>query len=281
MKVRKQKRLNPNTVLVIRQIIVGILIFGFIGMVVTGIWYGSRASYLTIDSVTVEGGETIPHAEIETMINEKLEGTYLGLVPRRFSPLYPKDEIITEITNVERIKSVKLTRDTGKSLVATFEEYIPDALWCDEDTEFCTFIDKTGHSFTQAPNLTGGSFLRLERTGIKPFIGTQAFTTESYDRINNLVSILAESNWFVAVVEVDAAGDMYLQIVEGGELKVALSDEPISIVDNLLTVLTSPEFVHIQPGNFEYIDLRFGNKVFVSEFKIEEFATSSEDFISE
>lgn len=231
--------------------------------------------------MTVEGGETIPHADIESIINEKLEGTYLGLVPRRFSPLYPKDEIIIEIANVERIKSVSIERSGGKALIATFDEYIPDALWCGGESEECTFLDETGYSFTYAPNLTGGSFLRLERTGIESFTGTQAFTTESYGRINNLVALLADASWFVSVVEIDAANDIYLQIVEGGELKVTLADDPASIVDNLLTVLTSPEFVHIKPGNFEYIDLRFGNKVFVSEFKIEEVATSTDELIQE
>jgi len=66
-------------------------------------------------------------------------------------------------------------------------------------------------------------------------------------------------------------------VVGGGEFKVTLTQEPEQTVENLLVVLTSEEFQGIEPGSFQYIDLRFGNKVFVNE----ELATPNEDVTSE
>ena len=43
---------------------------------------------------------------------------------------------------------------------------------------------------------------------------------------------------------------------------------PEQTVANLETVLTAPAFTDLSPGNFSYIDLRFGNKVFVNEEQI-------------
>ena len=54
------------------------------------------------------------------------------------------------------------------------------------------------------------------------------------------------------------------------------------VVENLLVVLASPEFSHLNPGNFSYIDLRFGEKVFVNEIgevPETETATSSDEAV--
>ena len=98
--------------------------------------------------------------------------------------------------------------------------------------------------------------------------------------------LLAEHGWFVSHIEFDQVGDVFLGIVSGGELKVIAAEPPESIVENLLTILASDEFSHIKPGNFQYIDLRFGNKVFVNEEPADlqedtagvSVATSTDDF---
>jgi len=51
-------------------------------------------------------------------------------------------------------------------------------------------------------------------------------------------------------------------------------------VNNLNVVLTSDEFTDIQPGGFQYIDLRFGNKVFVNETPVEELVEPGENMAS-
>ena len=40
---------------------------------------------------------------------------------------------------------------------------------------------------------------------------------------------------------------------------------PEETVANLRSILASDEFNDLQPGSFQYIDLRFGNKVFVNK----------------
>ncbi len=66
-------------------------------------------------------------------------------------------------------------------------------------------------------------------------------------------------------------------MVGGSELKTVASKDAQETIDNLLVVLASEEFAHLKPGNFQYIDLRFGNKVFVNE----ELAVPEEEAASE
>lgn len=269
MKERKRKkRLDPNTLLLIRQVMAGVLVLVFISLLIMSIWYGTRIKAFTISSVSIEGGETIDHHLIEQLVSTELEGNYLGLIPKRFVYLYPKKNILESVYQINRIKDVTLRQHT-QTLTVLFEEFVPDALWCKREQEQCLFVDATGYAYAEAPSLKGGSFLRLDKLGVELAPKTQMFDNAVYAGIQELVALLEQNGWYVNFVEVDVAHDAYLSIVGGGELKVALQDEPAQIVNNLLTVLTSPEFSEIRPGNFEYIDLRFGNKVFVNELEPE------------
>ncbi len=270
----KRRHLDPNTVLIIKQIIIGVLIFSFIGLSIATVWYGTRISALTLKDVRISGGESIAHEDIEKRVREKLMGSYLGLVPRAFAPLYPEKEILESILSIEKIRTATIERAGGATLAITFEEFIPDTLWCSDDDSSCFYIDKEGFSFTKAPDLRGGSFLRLETTNQEPS-RVRAFEQTEYDRIKEYATVLGERGWHIARIEVDAAKDAYLEVVGGGEFKVSLLDEPRAVVDNLLTVLGSTDFAHITPGNFEYIDLRFGNKVFVNDAEPDSVATTS------
>lgn len=273
---KRKKRLDPNTLQLIKQIVGGLLVFILVGSIIAGTWYITRLPSLTISQVVVSGGETISHDLVTTLVESELEGEYLRLIPKRFSLLYPKESIQNSVQKINRIKNLSVERKPLTVLTVTFEEFVPDALWCNIETNDCVFLDQTGYAFAKAPKLTGGSFLRFEKIGVAPVTEQQAFDEFNYNRVHQIVQLLEENNWFTKYVAVDSAGDAYLHLTEGGELKVALDNEPEKIVENLFTVLSSPEFSDVGPGGFEYIDLRFGNKVFVNDLE-PDVASSSED----
>ena len=72
----------------------------------------------------------------------------------------------------------------------------------------------------------------------------------------------------ISSVEFDSADDVFYVLAGGGELRATLHDPATKVFDNLEAILASKEFAHIKPGNFQYIDLRFGSKVFVNEEKL-------------
>lgn len=278
MKPRPYKTVSPSTVLLMRQIITGVMIAAFFGMLIISVWYGTRVNAFTISKVSVSGGETIPHSQVENVVRGKLEGSYMKIVPRAFAFTYPHEEIERAVREVGRIKNVTIVRSGGSELVVEFDEYVPHALWCkDNQSEGCFFLDDAGYSFSPAPTLVGGSFLRFISIGKDPSDHVQAFPEAEYRTIHELTRLFAEAKWFVSKAEVDAAGDAFLTIVDGGEFKVSLKQPANETVSNLLTVLGSENFAHIKPGNFEYVDLRFGSKVFVNEVTLDASASTTDD----
>jgi len=273
----KRRRAKQPESLLRTQIIVGVCIVLTLSLVGAGTWYGSRIASLQITEVSVLGGFTIPHAEIENRVWERLTGSYLRLVPHTFAPTYPKKAIIEHIYSMDRVKNVHLeTLDTQK-LVVVFEEYQPHALWCSEvAAKDCLFLDETGYAFGEAPDLTGSAFIRYVNQNIIPERKTQGFETSFIKETQTFAELLAqELDLYVIHIEKYDDLDITYTVSGGGVLKVSqVMDSSVSFT-NLKSILSSEQFVHLQNGAFQYIDLRFGDKIFLNEEE-EKTATSSE-----
>ena len=232
---------------------------------------------LTIATVEVVGGETIPHEEVRRLADEVLAGSYYRLVPKQFALTYPKTAIIDRIKRLERVKNVQVERTDGTTLQIVFEEYTPAALWCTSLTSpDCAFIDHTGYAFTSAPELTGAALIRYVKTDTELAIGSQAFSPDTLDTAAEFIVAIAEQLDIniIGVVQASAV-ELEYHAAGGGMIRTSGDFTAQDTFENLLTVLESEEFSHLEPGNFEYIDLRFGNKVYVKEESVEVAATSS------
>jgi len=268
--------MNPRTVLVVRQVIIGVMIAAFLSMLIISIWYLTRLDSFTLKTVTVTGGETIPHEQIEAIVRAELSGSYFKIVPHTFAFTYPEQAITDDIRKIDRIKDLSVIRSGGNEVAVSFTEYQPNALWCKKDSDdSCVFIDDNGYGFTDAPTLIGGSLLRFVSVGQDPKTHMQAFDSGQYHTANELVTLLEQAKWPIDKVEIDSAGDAFMSVSGGGEFKTTLKQSPKETLDNLESVLSSDKFKHFKPGNFEYVDLRFGNKVFVNEHTIEGDGTAS------
>lgn len=265
-KVRRRV-IDPSKIMLLKQLAVGAALFSVLGLIVTGLWYGTRIKILTITEVSVSGGETIPHDVVEKITRETLEGSYVGIIPRQFAWFYPQAEILSKISQIPRMKDPVVTRDSPTSLLIQFDEYEPYALWCKERlSEDCLFVDKAGYAFGAAPKLSGGAFLRYRTLGRDMAVGTTLADRRDLDTMEKFVTLVDENLKFSIIqIETDTAGDVFYILSGGGEFKATLRDDAAQVFDNLRTILASKEFSDVRPGNFQYIDLRFGNKVFVNE----------------
>ncbi len=279
MKPRQQKRrkyLDPGMVILLRQVFWGVLVFISIALLITALWYITRIPGLTIQTVTVEGGVTIDDKLIEERVNEALLGTYFKLVPKRFIYTYPKEAVLANVRGIERMKEVTLEEVSTSELRITFSEYIPDTLWCDtKDESSCYFFDENGYAFAAAPSLSGESVVRYFSAENEFTLGRAPFAKDDYTLTREFTRLLSGVGWFVTKIEINAARDVFYTLAKGGEIKATLNEPALPPFENLLTIRNSEEFSHLTPGNFKYIDLRFGARVFVNEEWQIETATST------
>jgi cell division septal protein FtsQ len=266
-KTRSRRRRHESTPSLWRHVFFGVGTCFFVLLLAFGLWYGTRLPSVTIASVKVEGGETIQSDTIRKVAESALNGSYLKLVPYRFTFLYPKDSVAAAVTAIPRVKSAIIDRQ-NKELRVTFTEYVPYALWCtaQDDTQRCYFLDETGYAFAPGPQLQGGALVRHLFEGEVVLEKKQVFGAETFSTIHAFLHRLAEElSLRVTDVFYTKDGDVKLKVNGGGELILRNGESYEVIFNNLASVLSSDEFKHIEPGNFKYIDLRFGNKIFVNE----------------
>jgi hypothetical protein len=274
---KRKKYLDPATVNLIKQIVWGLLVFFVVGLFLSIIWFGSRIDALTISTIETEGGITINEQEVKARAEAGLEGTYLRLIPKRFAYVYPKDDILARVLEVARIKDVVVERVSGTTIRITYDEYIPDTLWCGfSDEDRCLFLDEKGFAFATAPVLQGESVVRYFATERELEKGAVPFLDVDYQTSKTFTESLSSIGWFVKKIEINSARDVFYTLAGGGEIKATLADEALRPFDNLQTILNSEEFSHLKPGNFQYLDLRFGTRVFVNEVLLtDDVATST------
>jgi len=240
-----------------------------IGLVGTGIWYGTRLESVTISQVSIYGGETVNHESIVERVRSEIDGTYLLLIPKQFSYLYPQKAIQESVQSVPRVENVLVSRTSRKEISVTFTEYVPYALWCAEESEEaqrCAFISRSGFVFSDAPLIRGSMFLRHNLEGQVPMIG-ETFQDAAYVRGSEEFKdvLKREHNFTIDVAVLGAEGDVHYQLQKGGEIIISRDADIQEVYENLSSLLTSEEFTHLREGNFSYIDMRFGNEVFVNE----------------
>jgi cell division septal protein FtsQ len=271
-KVQK-RRLSP----VQMQFFIGFCIALLLTLLVTCVWYITRIESLQITNIEVVGGTTIPHSTIESNINTLLTGTYSRIIPKRFRFLYPHDELVERIQGLSRVKNVQIEVTDAQTMTVVFDEYIPYALWCSTaDETACFFIDATGFAFSPAPTLEGSAFVRYVETGSLPKLGAYSFDSKYIKETTAFVEELKEKlSLYVTHVTKVGTYDIEYTITDGGVIKVSQSKSMEDTFRNLETILGSKEFAHIEPGAFQYIDLRFGDKVFVNENPIGSVATTT------
>ena len=263
--MKKNRRINPDTIVLLKQVGKGFCALALVALVIWSIWHGTRLDAVTLTKIEVSGGETIRHDLVETLAQAELEGTYLGLIPKTFSFFYPKTNIEEAVSQLERVYDVVVSRTNHQTLRVEFSEYSPYALWCGEATDAqCVFIDDTGYAFGRAPDLRGGALLRFVSPGRSPSTDELFVDQASFDHLQDLVLQLDNFGWFPNQIIYDQVGDISVFLPGGSELKVPSEEAPALIMDNLQTVLATEEFNELTPGNFAYIDLRFGNKVYVN-----------------
>ncbi len=266
--VRSRERAGTE-VSMLKHIAYGVFAMVVIGLILASFWYLSRLPALTIGRVEVVGSGTIEPSEIQSIVEESLAGSYLLIVPHRHVYFYPEEQIVERIMRIPRVRSVALARE-GTVLTVSFEEYEPSALWCGarEELDGCYFLSNDGYAFTAAPPLRGSTLVRHYNEDRAPeetqFLdGATILTTERFRQL-----VLTELGFPIDEIMHAKNGDITYHIQGGGDLITARDVGAEETFENLKTILGSEEFTHLRPGNFEYIDLRFGLKVYVREHPV-------------
>jgi len=239
-----------------------ICIMGAAGLV-GGLSVASHMEKFAINTISVTGAEQLSSDALSASVQAGLQDGGFRLFSRKNMFLYPKKTIESELSaTFPRIKGVSVARESllAQAVVVAVEERKSFAKWCDASAT-CFVMDESG--FIYAPLGETPMTPYVFRGGLIPHVDVvgQFFL---HGRIRGIVSLLAdlEKEGFKARgVTVDSEKDFTI-LLEGGPYLLA-SFEMVSgdIIRNLKTALEA-DSLRGKMDSLEYIDLRFGNRVY-------------------
>lgn len=235
------------------------------------------ASYLprfTYQSISVSGAHTVSQTEIQKFVENKLAESSRGFISGRNIFVFNYAGLSSLIVdNFPTLKNVQVSRDTslGNGLTVSVIERSPYAQWCEEGAvPHCYILDEDGVIFASAVGVatsslpshyvfTGALSTSSRLTNTFPY--GETFADIHFSGINALLKMLPTSGVTPLGVKLQNDTDFSVSLAEGFYLKASFGEDPQTLAKNLSLILNSAA-LHGKTGLLEYVDLRFGNRVY-------------------
>jgi hypothetical protein len=259
---RKKRRLR------IAAFCAGVFVVAFVGLA-----FLSHASFMRIDSVDVAGAQTILANDVQAQVLKSVQGSYLFIFPKDNIFLYPKSAAEAALkASVPTISTDQIGAENFHTLKVTITERTKKALWCPQDDanlaagvvpQDCALLDQDGVVYASA----------VTATDTVVYFGPLAGNTfpqtylpaEQFHSLSALVDALKTQSQNATdtpiAVELEGA-DVHVRYQSGFTLIFLLSSAGADVFSHFQLALSSAVFAKHMLSDFEYLDLRFGDKLY-------------------
>jgi cell division septal protein FtsQ len=239
-------------------------------LLIAGAFVASYASYLprySVMSVDVQGAQLVPANLIAEYAETIIYNGSHSFFSRANIFLYPKALIEKDVPlEFPRIKSATVSRASLLSnvITVTVVERQPFALWCDGAGN-CYDMDQSGFIYAQdsanastSENVTfsGG----IATSSLADPIG-QTFAPGHALGLIAFLQQLAQAGFTPLGAQVQSDQDFSVPLSQGFAIYASFGEDAGTLVSNLQLVLSSDALAG-QEQDLEYVDLRFGDKVY-------------------
>ncbi|MEK9184957.1 MAG: hypothetical protein AAB866_02205 [Patescibacteria group bacterium] len=219
-------------------------------IIVGGFSYSLKSPILRIKNIEVIGNVSVSSKEIVDFVKSELTGNYFFLFPKNNSLLYPRSFIHNSIlSSFIQLDNIDVRLKNLNTLEINVSERKPYVLWCAGelmDTNECYFMDKSGLIFAKAPSFSGNVFIQ--------YYGKKYSEENQFKEIDSFVQAIQKLDILVIAVSVKDNGDFEI-VSKTGKIIFNNKKSYDDILTNLIAILKEKK-------NINYIDLRYGNKVY-------------------
>ena len=232
-----------------------------------GVWGIHVLSYLpefSINTISVNGAKELSNDAVKNFIDQKLGTSTNAFFSPRNMFVYPKMAIEKGLSSAfPRVASVNISRASllAQAIRVEISERAPYARWCTE-THDCYLLDKDGFLFAPDDVMNSPESTYLFSGGIASSspIG-ETFLPGNFKNVVGLLDALKSAEFHPQGARVVDDQDYEVPLSEGFFLKVSVGEDPDMVSKNLALVLAS-ETLRGKESALQYIDLRFGNRVY-------------------
>ncbi len=265
--LRRQRRKNLQNKILYIAIISLVLVVVFVSL--------TNLNKLKIKNIEISGNKVVDTEVIDQIIRDSLKGSYLYIIPKSNFLFLPKEQIVENLTNTYgRLKDISFKITNTESMHISLGEREGKYIWCgDELNEIslneenpCSFMDNSGYVFDVAPFFSGNVYFRFFGK-----LNNKNFALEDWNKIISLKESITNMGLKIVAMYIKTDGDIEiylssnLPLYQAPEIRLKKDFVLEKIVGNLgAAITTEPLVSDLKNKNktLDYIDLRFGNKVY-------------------
>lgn len=247
----------------VRKIKTYLFLFVF-ALIVSALVFVSRLAAFQISEVEVKGNSFVPTDEINTKTNDVLDSHYLFFIPKRNILLFSKGELARKIKENPAVIDVRIDKDFFNKIRIEITEQNKEAIYCTtfERTE-CYFLNKDGYAYSKTGQEVALDqeilvFLEGEQKKLKDTI----VDSELYGNVIAFMKATSRYGIPTSNVYIKSDGVIEFNTQSGARLIVSRYDDFEKDFANFVALFDKQVLTKEQLAGIEYVDLRFGNKVF-------------------
>ena len=260
----------------IRTIKLSIGVAVFVVAAIGVVWL-SRIEQVNIKTIVIVGNSAVTETQLKQVVAEQLRGTYALLFPRTNILFFPRSSITASVRDAfDRIFDAEIVVEDSQTIKLIVKERQPFALYCGDtfiDTREvlgqCSFLDERGFIFARAPDFIGNIFFKyFGKTATQTSGGPYELLGLEYmpqDKFRDLTLFLGSFEELkmkpTSLTRLDEI-DFEIRLKDGSYILFGGEQSLTSVLGNLQSVFESGIILEREDMQLDYIDLRFGNKIY-------------------
>lgn len=222
---------------------------------------------MRVSAAVVEGASTLSTSTIETAVLKTLSGTYGYLIPKNNILLYSKDSVIGDLIGAfPPIQSASVRLENFHTLRVSVVERTPVALWCGlvpAESVPCVLLDSSGAAYAPAAEYSGDVYVHYYGDLSTSTMPQHYLGPDQFEELHALIVAIRQSDTETPrIVAVDEHADVYVTFSSGFVLMFSGAHEEGIVRNRFDLAIKSGPFADKKLSDFEYLDLRFGDKLY-------------------
>lgn len=247
----------------VKKVKIYLILLVNVAMVVTLIFV-LRLPAIQISQVKITGNVFVDTQEIEQKTNNLLSKNLILIIPNRNIFLFSKRELEKQIIQNPAIISVKIRKDFFHTLTIDITEQEKEMIYCTSlDRTECFYINKKGFVYAKVKDMLipEQEVIIYNEQGLKKIQDTIIDEKTYIDIVLFIKNVIRQD---IKIGEVYIKSDGVVEFItrDNTKLIASLFDEFKKDFANLMALFEKNIITKDQLSQIEYIDLRFGNKVF-------------------
>lgn len=234
-------------------------------LIMSAVVYFARADFLKVKNFTVNGGIFISNKSIEEVLWDYTSGEKYLFIPKSNILLLSKKNLKNYITDYfPRIENINISKKINGSVVVDITEKDAEYVWCHSEKN-CFLMQSDGVVYDHAREneiIERVKFYgKIEGNPIGAIYDTEAKMLE----YSNMIKLLL--NYSIKVKHIQYVNNQKVLVgTEFGDIFIDPQFQMTNQMTNAL-ILYSDTINKNENASFDYIDARFGKKIF---YKLEE-----------